>query len=372
MRNTFGNNLTITLFGESHGEAVGVTIDGLSSGIRIDMDFLNSMMDKRKPKGTISTARKESDTPRIISGVFNGYTTGTPLTIIINNENTVSKDYESTKDLARPSHADYSADKRYLGYQDYRGGGHFSGRLTAPIVAAGAICMMQLETKGIKIASHIKRIGNIEDDNFNFDNIDAEIDKLNSQYFAVLKEESGQLMEQIIEDARRNCDSIGGVIETVVSGFPEGIGEPYFDSVESIISHGLFSIGGIKAVEFGDGIQMSQMNASKANDAFRIKDGKVVTLTNHNGGINGGISNGMPITVRSYIKPTPSIARIQDTINFKTMENETIEIKGRHDPCIVHRIRVVIDSMIAIALCDLLMTRNTSLSFNEVVKPCED
>lgn len=365
MRNTFGNSLTITLFGESHGEAIGVTIDGLSSGIRIDEEFLNSMMDKRKPKGTISTMRKESDEIHIVSGVFNGYTTGTPLTIIINNENTISKDYESTKDLARPSHADYSADKRYLGYQDYRGGGHFSGRLTAPIVAAGAICMMELKTRSIKIASHIKRIGNIEDDDFNFEKIDTEMEKLNSQYFAVLNDEAGEKMQDLIEKMRNSLDSVGGVIETVVTGFPEGVGEPYFDSVESIISHGLFSIGAIKAVEFGDGIMMSEMMGSKANDAFRIKDGKVITMTNHNGGINGGITNGMPITIHSFIKPTPSIARIQDTVNFKTMNNETIEIKGRHDPCIVHRIRVVIDSMVAIALTDLLMMRSTTLTFNE-------
>lgn len=368
MRNVFGNNLTITLFGESHGKAIGACIDGLSSGIYIDEEFIAAMMDKRKPKGKISTARKESDVCHIVSGVFEGYTTGTPLTIIITNDNTVSKDYEKTKDIARPSHADYSASKRYLGYQDYRGGGHFSGRLTAAIVACGAICMQMLNAKGIKIASHIKSIGNINDDDFDMNMIDKQMDKLNDSYFATINDDIATRMQELIEQMANNMDSIGGVVETIVTNVPSGIGEPYFDSVESIISHGLFSIGAIKAVEFGDGIAMSKMQGSMSNDPFRIENNQVVTTTNHNGGINGGITNGMPIVVRSYIKPTPSIYQKQDSVNFKTMTNETLEIKGRHDPCIVHRIRVVIDSMIAICLCDMLQTRNTTLYFNQEAK----
>ena len=364
MRNVFGNNLTITLLGESHGDAIGACIDGLSSGIYIDEEFIAKQMDKRKPKGSISTARKESDVCHIVSGVFEGYTTGTTLTIIITNDNKISKDYEKTKDIARPSHADFSASKRYLNFQDYRGGGHFSGRLTAAIVACGAICLQMLDSKGIKVASHIKSIGNIEDDDFDMSIIDKQIDKLNDSYFATLNDDISDKMQKLIADMAKNMDSIGGSIETIVTNVPSGIGEPYFDSIESIISHGLFSIGAIKAVEFGDGIAMSKMSGSKANDPFRIQDGKVVTVTNHNGGINGGITNGMPIIVRSYIKPTPSIYQKQDSINFKTMTNETLEIKGRHDPCITHRIRVVIDSMIAICLCDMLQTRNTTLYFN--------
>lgn len=367
MKNTFGNNLTITLFGESHQQAIGATLDGLPAGIYIDEKEIERIMELRKPQGTISTNRKESDRVEIISGLFEQHTTGTPLTVLIKNENVRSKDYASQRYIARCSHTDYSAYMKYLGYNDYRGSGHFSGRLSAAIVACGAICLQILALKDIHIYSHIKQIGTLTDEPF------ASCDKhlLNKQlmalkdaYFAVIDEKQKAKMLEAIEDARLQQDSIGGVIESLVVNLDPGIGEPTFDSLESMLAHGIFGIGGIKAVEFGDGMAMSTMCGSKANDPFRVKDGRITTLTNHNGGINGGISNGMPLVIKSYIKPTPSIMQLQQTVDFKKLENIEYQLSGRHDPCIVHRARIVIDSMIAITLCDMLMMRYGELYFN--------
>lgn len=367
MKNTFGNNLTISLFGESHQNYIGATLDGLPAGIFIDEKKIAYMMEFRKPKGNISTSRKEMDKVEIISGLFENYTTGTPLTILIKNENVISKDYDDLSHIARLSHSDYSAYMKYLGYNDYRGSGHFSGRLTAAIVACGAICMQLLALKNIYIYSHIKKIGNIYDEAFdscNLEHLSKQIDVLKDAYFAVIDQKEKEKMLEIIEETRLSQDSIGGAIESIVLNLNPGIGEPTFDSLESIISHAIFSIGAVKAVEFGDGIEMSSMVGSKANDPFRIIDGKVVTTTNHNGGINAGISNGMPIVIKSYIKPTPSIMKTQSTIDFKQMKNCEYQINGRHDPCIVHRARIVVDSMIAISICDMLITRYGQLYFN--------
>ena len=366
MKNTIGNNLTLTLFGESHGEAIGCVLDGMPAGVRVDMDYINAMMDLRKPKGTISTSRVEADEVKIVSGVFEGYTTGTPICILIENHNTRSKDYSSLLNTPRPGHADYTASLRYNGFQDYRGGGHFSGRLTAPIVAAGAIVRKMLEEKDIVIGSHIASVGNVNDDELVADK--AMLDKLNERYFAVVNEDKGALMQEVIEEARKACDSVGGCIEPMVLGFPGGIGEPAFDSLESKLSHGLFSIPAVKGVSFGDGFDLTYMKGSEANDAFGYEDGKVVTLTNHNGGINGGISNGMPLKMKVAIKPTPSIAQTQQSVDLKKGENTELNITGRHDPCIVHRARVVIDAMVALVLADCLVGHSGYAYFGEKVK----
>ncbi len=357
MKNTIGNNVTFTLFGESHGSLIGATIDGLPSGIKIDEDFIEKQMSKRRAKGLISTLRQEEDIPNIVSGVFNGYTTGTPLTIIIKNKDTRSKDYSKIKDVPRPGHADYSAKIKYYSYQDYRGGGHFSGRLTAAIVAIGAICTLALKEKDIHIATHIKKLYKFEDDEFDKDNIMKQFEILNNKDFAVLNEKIEKKMKEEIDNARLNLDSLGGILETVVLNLPAGLGDPLFNSVEGIISKALFGIGAIKGVEFGEGFNFANLKGSNANDEFRVVDNKVVTTTNRNGGINGGITNGMPLVIKSVVKPTSSIAQSQNSINMESMENTTLEITGRHDPAIIHRARVVVDSMIAIVLMDLLVTR---------------
>lgn len=359
MKSSIGNNIQISLFGESHGSAIGLVVDGLAPGIHIDYDFIYHQMDLRKPKGNISTQRKEADEIKILSGVFNGFTTGTPLCICIENQSQHSKDYEQLRFLPRPSHADFTAYEKYFGYQDYRGGGHFSGRLTAPLVALGAICISMLKQKGIIIGSHLVQIEKIQDQPFSDDLelCQKQIEKMNDTYFAVLDSEIEKKMLNKIEEARLCEDSVGGIVETMILNVPAGIGEPYFHSIESVFSHYLFSIGAVKGVEFGLGFDFACKKGSECNDAFRILNGHVITETNNNGGINGGISNGMPIQIRCAIKPTPSIYQTQNSVNLKTMENTELKIEGRHDPCIVHRARIVIDSVVAIALVDLLQER---------------
>ncbi len=355
MKNTFGNNLTVTLFGESHGPCIGAVIDGITPGLPVDEKFIKDMLSRRRPQGEISTPRKESDLFEIKSGVLNGKTTGTPICIIIPNSDTHSKDYDATRFLARPSHADYTANCKYHGFEDYRGGGHFSGRITAALVAVGGILIPSLESKGIKIGTHIKQCGNISDREF--DNINDDIDNLNKQDFAVLDSEVSDKMMTAIIGAKENGDSIGGVLETAVIGLPVGVGEPWFDTVEGLLSHALFSIPAVKGVEFGAGFRFGGMYGSSANDQFLMQDGKVVTATNNSGGINGGITNGMPLIFRTAFRPTPTISKPQNTVNIKTNENAVLEATGRHDPCIVHRARVVADSVTAIVLADMLIGR---------------
>lgn len=352
MKNTFGNNVSITLFGESHGVAIGAVIDGLPAGVSVDEEFIAHQLDLRRPVGKISTPRKEADKCNIVSGVFNGKTTGTPICIVIPNENTKSQDYSASYGKARPGHADYTAFCKYNGCEDYRGGGHFSGRITAGIVAAGAIAIDLLSKKGIKIGTHISKCAGIEDISFlDFEN---DINALSDKMFAALSDEKGEQMIMNIEKASEAGDSVGGVLETAVVGLPVGIGEPWFDSVESVLSHALFSIPAIKGVEFGAGFSCADMLGSQMNDSFISENGKVVTKTNNNGGINGGITNGMPVVFRCAVKPTPSISKEQETFDFINNENTVLGVKGRHDPCIVHRARVVVDSITALVLCDLL------------------
>lgn len=352
MKNTFGNNVSVTLFGESHGAAVGAIIDGLPAGVSVDEGFIAHQLLLRRPIGKISTPRKEADKFNILSGVFNGKTTGTPICVLIPNENTKSGDYAKSYGKARPGHADYTAFVKYNGCEDYRGGGHFSGRITAGLVAAGAIAVDLLKNKGIYIGTHIEKCAGVSDKPFT--DYKKDIEYLSNAQFPALSEEAREKMVCAIEKAAEERDSVGGVLETAVIGVPAGVGEPWFDSVESVISHVLFSIPAIKGVEFGAGFSCADMLGSQMNDQFMINNGVVATKTNNNGGINGGIANGMPLVFRCAVKPTPSIGKEQSTVDFINGEEVSLSVSGRHDPCIVHRARVVVDSIVAIALCDLL------------------
>ncbi len=361
MKNTFGNAVSVTIFGESHGAGIGVVVDGLAPGLSIDEDFIRSQLALRRPSGTISTPRQEQDRYQIVSGVHHGHTTGTPICFTIYNEDTHSSDYST--DLARPGHADYTAQCKYHGAQDARGGGHFSGRITAALVAAGALIIPTLRAKGIEIGTHISRCAGIDDATFDLsctydiDALRAQIQNLNKLSFAVLDEEIGRRMTVAINAAKADGDSVGGILETAVVGLPAGLGEPWFDTLESMLSHALFSIPAVKGIEFGLGFDFADMRGSAVNDPFRIINDRVVTTTNNNGGINGGISNGMPLLFRCVIKPTPSIEKVQSTVDFVRRENVDYSVRGRHDPCIVHRARVVVDSVCALVLTDLLTQR---------------
>ena len=355
MKNTIGQNVSVTLFGESHGGGIGAVIDGLAAGIEVDESFIENQLDLRRPVGKISTPRVEKDNFKILSGVFEGKTTGTPICIVIPNDNTKSKDYGEIRFKMRPSHADFTANEKYHGFEDYRGGGHFSGRITAGLVAAGAIAINALKKKGIIIGSHISRLGGIADRDF--ENFNEDINALNQMQFAVLDGKKAEEMQDRIMKVRAEGDSVGGVIETAVVGLPAGVGEPWFDTVESMISHAIFAIPAVKGIEFGAGFSIAEMKGSEANDPFRAVEGKIVTETNRNGGINGGITNGMPVIFRTAIKPTPTISKEQNTVDIRDNSNTTLMAHGRHDPCIVHRARVVVDSVTAIVLLDLLSSR---------------
>ncbi len=360
MKNGFGNSISVSLFGESHGTQIGVVIDGLAPGLEVDPEYMRSQLELRKPHGRISTQRVETDEPHIVSGVFEGKTTGTPVCILFDNNNTKSKDYSKTKDLMRPGHADYTAIQKYHGFADYRGGGHFSGRLTTPIVAAGAIVLDALKKKGIQIGTHIKECGEVSDVLFSDCDVIAlekQVSAVNKKQFPVLDEAASKEMYTYMETAALDGDSVGGVLETAVVGLPAGLGEPWFDSMESILAHGIFSIPAVKGIEFGKGFAFAQMKGSEANDAFEMDADKVVTKTNNNGGINGGITNGMPVLFSTVIKPTPSIYKEQETVDMEMKENVTMQIQGRHDPAIIHRARVVVDSMTALVIADMLALR---------------
>lgn len=364
MKNTLGNNVKLTLFGESHGPYIGAVLDGMMPGVKIDYDFIDQQLKKRRPCSNNETKRIEKDQYQIISGVFNDYTTGAPLCVIIPNENVISKDYDSIKDVPRPSHADYVAYMKYNGFNDYRGGGHFSGRVTAPIVVIGAILLSALKTKNITIGTHIKQCGSIQDRNFV--NFEEDIKKIEKMNFPVL-DDVEQLMSQEISKVSKEGNSIGGIIQTAINNLPVGLGEPWFSSVEGQLSNAVFSIGAVKGIEFGEGFNYVNLTGLTGNDFFTCDNGKIITTTNHNGGINGGITNGMPIIFNTVVKPTPSISIEQDSVNLKTKENTKININGRHDPAIIRRICVVIDSISALVVCDMLSTRygNDFLKFED-------
>lgn len=357
MGSIIGDNIKISLFGESHGPYIGLTIDGLPAGIKIDYDFMKFQMKKRKSFANLKTPRNENDSVEIISGVFNGYTCGTPLTVLIKNENTISSSYEKTKDIIRPGHSDYVAHLKYHGFENYNGGGHFSGRLTAPLVAIGSICLKILEAKGIKISSHIYMLHNIYDDKPNEDNLIKYMDKFNNSLFPTVNDEKAELMKKEIEKAKANNDSVGGIIESFILTNNNTIGEPFFNSLESKISSYLFSIGGVKGIEFGLGFDFAKYYGSEIKDEWEMKNNFIHSIHNYNGGINGGIANNQPIIIKTCLKPTPSIAQKQLSVNIKTLKNEELLINGRHDPAIIHRARVVIDSLLALAIIDLCAFR---------------
>ena len=367
MKNTLGENFCVTIFGESHGPYIGVVLDGIAPGIDVNKDFINHQLDLRRPSGKISTKRVETDEFILASGVFNDKTTGTPLTILIPNSVQHSKDYEKTATLARPGHADYTANVKYHGFQDFRGGGHFSGRITAALVAAGGIIIPELEKKGIKIGTHIKSLGGIKDRNF--EDYQKDIDFLGGTNFPVLDADKSEQMKTLAEKIAAEGDSVGGVLESVILGMPAGVGEPWFGTLESELSYALFSIPAIKGVQFGDGFDMVDSFGSEFNDSLQIIQdngkSKVITKTNHNGGINGGISNGMPILFRCAAQPTPSIYKTQDTIDMSKNENAKLNIQGRHDPAIIHRARIVVDSVASFVIYDALAGRFGTDFFGE-------
>lgn len=355
MKNTFGQNIAVTIYGESHGEAIGVVLDGFAPGIPVDKAFIESQLTLRRPSGSISTARQEPDPFQILSGVYEGKTTGTPISIMIPNSQTRSKDYSATRSLARPGHADYTAYCKYHGFEDFRGGGHFSGRITAGLVAGGAIAISALRAKNILIGTHIQSCGTVKDRAFQ--NLEEDIKSLNQKAFAVLDDQKADEMQNQIKQTAEKKDSIGGVLETAVLNLPAGLGEPWFDTVEGLLSHALFSIPAIKGVQFGNAFDLVNSYGSEYNDSFRVEENKIITETNHNAGINGGITNGMPIIFQCAVKPTPSIYQAQNTVDFFKNENAVLEIKGRHDPAIIHRARVVVDSITALVFCDILSGR---------------
>ncbi|MGI5856491.1 MAG: chorismate synthase [Candidatus Merdivicinus sp.] len=345
------------IFGESHGEAIGVVLEGLPAGIALDAAFITREMERRRArKGGLSTTRIESDEPRILSGAYQGKTSGTPLCAVISNENTRSQDYAATQNLARPSHGDYTGFVRYQGCNDPRGGGHFSGRLTAPLVFAGAVAKLILRERGIAVGAHIAQIGRVKDAAFDPVGLtEKDFEPLWAASFSVLDPEAGERMKAEVQAARMDADSIGGIIECGITGMPCGIGEPGIFSLESILSRHLFGVPAVKGIEFGEGFGFAEMRGSAANDPMRMQEGRVVTETNRNGGILGGISNGMPVIFRVAVKPTASIGQEQRTVNLETMENARLTIKGRHDPCILSRASVVVESAAALGLCEALL-----------------
>ena len=351
MKNSFGNAINISLFGESHGAGVGVLIDGIAPSIKIDEDFIAHQLTLRRPSGKISTARREPDEYVIQSGVYNGYTTGAPLCIFIPNTDTRSRDY--TPELPRPSHADLTAHEKYHGFEDYRGGGHFSGRLTAALVAAGAIVIPALREKGIYIGTCINRIGRIGLSDIPTDR-DGLLAIADSDY-GLTDDHAITIMKDTIELAASEGDSVGGVLETAIIGLPAGLGEPWFDGVESQIASAVFGIPAVKGIEFGRGFESAELNGSENNDDFIYSGEKITTETNNCGGILGGISNGCDIVFRVAFKPTPSIAKTQKTVDLRTNEPAEINVPGRHDPCVVLRAVPCVEAACAVALYDMLL-----------------
>lgn len=355
MSSNWGTNIELSIFGESHGKAIGIIMGNLPAGIELDMAEIQKNMKRRAPgQNKMSTARKEADEVHIMSGVIDNVTTGAPLCAMIDNSDQHSKDYSLLKECMRPGHSDYPAFVKYQGFNDVRGGGHFSGRITAPIVFAGSVAKQVLKQKGIVIGAHIQSIKDVEDDRFPLDMREKDIEKMLEQQYPTLNKDVFSKMQNVIEEARLNQDSVGGKIECMILNVPAGLGNPFFDSIESHLSPLLFSIPAVKSVSFGLGEGITQLYGHEANDAYYYEGELVKTKTNHNGGIIGGISNGMPIVLTVGIKPTPSISQKQETINVKTHKNTELEITGRHDPCIVPRAVVVVESMVALGILDMM------------------
>lgn len=355
MSSTWGTNIELSIFGESHGQAIGIVIGNLPAGIPLDMADIKYQMKRRAPgQNIMSTPRKEKDEVHIMSGLMNNVTTGAPLCAMIYNSDQHSKDYSLLQECMRPGHSDYPAYIKYKGFNDVRGGGHFSGRITAPIVFAGSVAKQILKQKGIVIGAHIQSIKDVYDDSFGVDISSQDIENMLQQQYPTLNLDVFEKMQVTIEEARMHQDSVGGMIECAILNVPAGLGNPFFDSIESHLSSLLFSIPAVKSVSFGLGEKITELYGHEANDCYYYEDEKVKTKTNHNGGITGGISNGMPIIFKVGIKPTPSISQVQQTINVKTKENTELEITGRHDPCIVPRAVVVVESMAALGILDMI------------------
>lgn len=353
MNSTYGERLHLSIFGQSHGAAIGMTLDGIPAGLPVNQEKLQAFLNRRAPGGQVySTPRKEADVPEFLSGIIDGYTCGAPIAAIISNTNARSQDYSQLKQSPRPGHADYTAQVKYGGYQDVAGGGHFSGRLTAPLCIAGGLCLQWLEAQGIRVGAHLQQVGSVSDQAF--DPIAPQIDEI-CKDFPVLNPDSGVKMQEQIALASQDSDSIGGIIECAVTGLPAGVGAPIFGGMEGRIAQILYGIPAVKGVEFGNGFTCATLRGSENNDNFAIIDGKVRTITNNAGGILGGITNAMPLIVRLAVKPTPSIAKEQQSVNLANMTNCTLNVTGRHDPCIAPRAVPVVEAAVAIAIFDALL-----------------
>lgn len=357
MSSVIGDKIKLSIFGESHGEAIGCVIDGLPAGIKIDMNAVYKDMQRRAPgKDKTATPRLEKDIPHILSGMLDNVTTGAPLAMVIENTNTKSGDYSNLMTVPRPGHSDYPAYVKYGGNNDIRGGGHFSGRLTAPLVFAGSVAKQILSQMGVTIGAHIKQIGSVCDAVSDLNKTDKSLlDTLSSSTFSLIDETKERAMRDEIEKARLSFDSVGGIIECFAVGLPVGLGGNMFDTVEGKLASILFGVPAVKGVEFGIGFGFADKRASEVNDQYEIKNGRVATLSNNNGGVLGGMTDGAPLSVSVAIKPTPSIAKKQKSVNLQTMENAELKIHGRHDPCIVVRAVPVIECAVALGLLDLMM-----------------
>ncbi len=359
MSSEFGKLLRVSVFGQSHGRAIGVVMDGLPAGEAIDQEELLAFLDRRKPgKSPLSTARKEADLPVFLSGLENGVTCGSPLCAVIQNGDQHSGDYKALEQKPRPGHADYTAYVKWSGQADMRGGGHFSGRLTAPLCVAGGIAKQILARRGVYVGAHLDHIGCLYDQSFPLHPAPELFAAIAAKPFPVIDDQAGERMQAEILRAREARDSLGGAIQCAAIGLPAGLGDPMFDGVENRLAAALFGIPAVKGVEFGAGFSAAKLSGSENNDPFLLKDGAVVTESNHAGGILGGITTGMPLTLRVAIKPTPSIARPQKTVDLGTMEETELTIQGRHDPCIAHRAVPVIEAVTATVLLDLLLEGN--------------
>ena len=359
MASYLGEHIHVSVFGQSHSPAIGVVVDGLPAGERVDMEELGHFLKRRAPgQNATSTPRKEADLPQFLSGLVEGVTCGAPLAALIENTNTRSQDYAQLRDKPRPGHADFTAQVKYGGFQDVAGGGHFSGRLTAPLCIAGGICLQMLKRRGIEVAAHIASIAGEADRPFDPMGESVEtLAALKRAPFPVLDEKAGERMRKVILQAKEEGDSVGGIVECLVTGVPAGLGEPMFGGMENRLAAALFGIPAVKGVEFGEGFGVATMRGSENNDPFTVKDGKVVTETNHAGGILGGITNGMPLVFRLAFKPTPSIAKQQQTVSLSKNQVEELVVTGRHDPCIVPRAVPVVEAVTALVLSDLLFLR---------------
>lgn len=354
MSSTYGENLKLTIFGQSHSAAIGMTLDGIPAGLPVDFDELQVFLNRRAPgQNNWSTPRKEGDRPEFLAGILDGFTCGAPIAAVIHNTNTRSGDYANLKDCPRPGHADYTAQIKYGGFQDAAGGGHFSGRLTAPLCIAGGLCKQWLAERGIRVAARIASIAGVTDD-FEVNTLNPQLDLIGTD-FPVFSPDAGARMREKIAEARSECDSVGGIIECYITGVPAGLGEPMFGGVESRIAQIVYGVPAVKSVEFGIGAEAANLRGSQCNDTFTVANGNISTLTNNAGGILGGITNGMPLIFRAAIKPTPSIARPQQSVSLRNAQEQVLVVKGRHDPCIVSRAVPVIEAAAAIALFDLLL-----------------